>query len=527
MGSVFLFTRPVTLDRVLGVVRGGVATLTALSLRHCPLEFPPPPVVQQGLGAVLAFLRFCAVQRAPSGEPAPPALPALTGGKRSHRPPLLLGGPQESRPAGGAHSPEPRGTTGHLPPAETLDLSAPRPSAEPPEEWPSTEEIRRFWTLRQEIVGLEQAKILTNQLLAAELPPNLREALHTQKAARPVLPRVLRRKTRSFRGALPGLAASQPAVPGPGWLEESRASALRELREKQALLEQRRRDSRVLQEWRERTQTTRAREERLGKGPRPRRAPVASKAPFATDVVDNKKTPVNPPGKQRQNEEQALPAREERSTFRGGELEEKVKQHIRRTHEHRKRRRGAAPLEGIRKATGDPEIACGAPRRGVGRGGAEPGGPRSCHRGQGRHGGDRGVFSPAAGSIHPSHSVRECPGHVPGAAVEGEPFHPGRHAVSPPSAARVPGLAELLEPPADTVRPEAVGNWPVCPLDGWTLARGESAPSHLVRKLEPRPHSPSEDSALLSLLPRGPGASRQSRTGRAVSGEINWPRPVT
>lgn len=170
---------------------------------------------------------------------------------------------------------------------------------------------------------------------------------------------------------------------------------------------------------------------------------------------------------------------------------------------------------------------CGAPRRGVGRGGAEPGGPHSCHRGQGRHGGDRGVFSPAAGSIRPSHSVRECPGHVPGAAVEGEPFHPGRHAVSLPSAARVPGLAELLEPPADTVRPEAVGTWPVCPLDGWTLARGERAPSHLVRKLEPRPHSPSEDSAPLSLLPRGPGASRQSRAGRAVSGEINWPRPVT
>lgn len=51
---------------------GAVATLTALNLRHCPLEFPPPPVVQQGLGAVLAFLRFCAAQRAPPGEPAPP-----------------------------------------------------------------------------------------------------------------------------------------------------------------------------------------------------------------------------------------------------------------------------------------------------------------------------------------------------------------------------------------------------------------------------------------------------------------------
>lgn len=120
------------------------------------------------------------------------ALPALTRGRRRHPLPLLPGGRQESRPGGSAHSPGPRGTMGHLPPAATLDLSAPRPSAELPEEWPSTEEIRRFWTLRQEIVGLEQAKILTNQLLAEELPPNLREALHTQKAPRPVLPRVLR-----------------------------------------------------------------------------------------------------------------------------------------------------------------------------------------------------------------------------------------------------------------------------------------------------------------------------------------------
>nr|KAF6457305.1 hypothetical protein HJG63_012693 [Rousettus aegyptiacus] len=269
--------------KTLPVELGAVATLTALNLRHCPLEFPPPPVVQQGLGAVLAFLRFCAAQRAPPGEPAPPALPALTRGRRRHPLPLLPGGRQESRPGGSAHSPGPRGTMGHLSPAATLDLSAPRPSAELPEEWPSTEEIRRFWTLRQEIVGLEQAKILTNQLLAEELPPNLREALHTQKAPRPVLPRVLRRKTRSFRGTLPGLAAAQPAVPGPGRLEESRASALRELREKQALLEQR------------------------------------------------------------------------RSVFRGGELDEKVRQ----THAQRKRLRGVAPLEGIRKAAEDLESARG------------------------------------------------------------------------------------------------------------------------------------------------------------------------
>lgn len=42
-----------------------------------------------------------------------------------------------------------------------------------------------------------------------------------------------------------------------------------------------------------------------------------------------------------------------------------------------------------------------------------------------------------------SHSVRECPGHARGTAMEEEPF--------PPRAARVPGRARLPEPPADAV----------------------------------------------------------------------------
>jgi len=37
-----------------------VTTLKALSLRHCPLEFPPPLVVQRGLVAILTFLQICA-----------------------------------------------------------------------------------------------------------------------------------------------------------------------------------------------------------------------------------------------------------------------------------------------------------------------------------------------------------------------------------------------------------------------------------------------------------------------------------
>lgn len=36
---------------------GNITSLTALNLRHCPLEFPPPEVIQKGLPAILCFLR--------------------------------------------------------------------------------------------------------------------------------------------------------------------------------------------------------------------------------------------------------------------------------------------------------------------------------------------------------------------------------------------------------------------------------------------------------------------------------------
>lgn len=54
-----------------------------------------------------------------------------------------------------------------------------------------------------------------------------------------------RRKIPSFKGALPGLALAHPAGTGTATeaeqLEEKQASVFRELREKQALMEQRRR----------------------------------------------------------------------------------------------------------------------------------------------------------------------------------------------------------------------------------------------------------------------------------------------
>lgn len=103
----------------------------------------------------------------------------------------LLAFPEECAPKGHtANSQGPKGTRlkeveARFPPVEKLDLSDLRKSADSWEDWPSEEEIRRFWKLRQEIVEKEQAEVLQNQLLAMELPPNLRAVLRSRDEARP------------------------------------------------------------------------------------------------------------------------------------------------------------------------------------------------------------------------------------------------------------------------------------------------------------------------------------------------------
>ncbi|KAL4698528.1 hypothetical protein H8959_011185 [Pygathrix nigripes] len=153
---------------------------------------------------------------------------------------------------------------GFLPPVEKPDLSELRKSADSSEHWPSEEEIRRFWKLRQEIVEHGKADTLGNQLLLRELPPNLKAALNSEKEL-PKPRHVFRRNMASSRDILPDLLSPYQMAIRAKRLEESRAAALRELREKQAVMEQQRREKRALQEWRGRAQRMRKRKEELSK----------------------------------------------------------------------------------------------------------------------------------------------------------------------------------------------------------------------------------------------------------------------
>uniref|UniRef100_A0A8D2DEL7 Leucine-rich repeat protein SHOC-2 n=1 Tax=Sciurus vulgaris TaxID=55149 RepID=A0A8D2DEL7_SCIVU len=228
--------------KILPVELGNVATLKALNLRHCPLEFPPQLIVQKGVVAILAFLRICAVEHSfPRASLDPSELPD---------PQLDLSQvcmPDErTRSPWGLKAMLVREEEDFLPPVEGPHLSELRRPPDAAEHWASEEEIRRFWKLRQEIVENEKAEVLQHQLLPMELPPNLRAALSSKGKEHPKPRNLLRRKTASFKSILPDLSSPYQSSPcqiltRAKRLEESRVLALRELREKQALMEQRRR----------------------------------------------------------------------------------------------------------------------------------------------------------------------------------------------------------------------------------------------------------------------------------------------
>uniref|UniRef100_A0A8D1JST5 Leucine rich repeat containing 27 n=1 Tax=Sus scrofa TaxID=9823 RepID=A0A8D1JST5_PIG len=344
--------------KMLPVELGTVTTLKALNLRRCPLEFPPQPVVQKGLVAILSFLQVCAARHAPAGDVTPRAAKLTV----SDLPETRLDLPEDCVSNNEApNSQEPSGTAvaeeaGFLPPLGKLDLGDLGKAPDPLEDWPSREEIQRFWKLRQEIVEDGQAGVLENQLLPAELPPKLKAALSAGEEQPPARRPVLRTNTPRFKGILPDLASSHQAL-ARARLQENRSLALQGLRDRQALRAQRRRNEGALPDWREQTLAASRRREGLCRRPPWLRSPVASKIPFATGLLDNEKTPMNLPGKMRQSKEKSWHTSPEASTFHEGNLQEKLNQHVQQRHDRRSRPRGLAPLGETRKAVRDLQTA--------------------------------------------------------------------------------------------------------------------------------------------------------------------------
>ncbi|XP_037321740.1 leucine-rich repeat-containing protein 27-like [Pungitius pungitius] len=169
---------------------GNVITLKGLNLRNCPICFPPQHIVNEGLQSILQYLRSAMAMRPVSARKSPPELPLV----------------------------------------EKLQLSDLMGSSVDEQE--DEDELQRFRELRQKMIVLEKA-----ELVSADGDPKSR-----------LLPAIKKKKAHTRAGGVP----HPPLSCTRHWErpEERRQAALKEMAEKQAILEQRRKSQEALRKWR-------------------------------------------------------------------------------------------------------------------------------------------------------------------------------------------------------------------------------------------------------------------------------------
>ncbi|KAM8738202.1 leucine-rich repeat-containing protein 27-like isoform 1-T2 [Acanthopagrus schlegelii] len=244
---------------------GNVITLKGLNLRNCPITFPPQDVVNQGLQSILQFLRSAMAQRPVSTRKTPPELPVV----------------------------------------EKLQLSELMGSSvEEQEESVDEDELQIFRELKHKMNLLDKAELGS----IAQGPRNPNSLLASLNR---------RKKAATRASIIPEL----PLFDTQHWKrpEERKQAAMKELKEKQALLEQRTKSQEALRKWR--TQS------RIPQGKERQRKPKEAEKDSKPGVGDSSAT----------NQSQTY---EENRTAR--KLERQIHAHIERMVERRRNPRGTA-----------------------------------------------------------------------------------------------------------------------------------------------------------------------------------------
>ncbi|KAJ6668936.1 hypothetical protein lerEdw1_007745 [Lerista edwardsae] len=226
----------------LPVELGNLTSLTALNLRHCPLEFPPPEVIQKGLPAILCFLQKFSNQDPDYSEAVNIEFPSLL--EQEARAIVKEYKRKCDRP------PDRRKAFNDLwkqmsffkmLPVEKLNLSdLMKSSLDLSDGWPNEEEMIRFQRLRDELMQDEREEYLSNKITTNESTSSL--------------PRTRTKGSVSCKSSMlssRGKKSMFPAVSSYDLIiqtkraEDSRLAALKEMKEKQALIEQRRKQVQV------------------------------------------------------------------------------------------------------------------------------------------------------------------------------------------------------------------------------------------------------------------------------------------
>ncbi|XP_077206298.1 leucine-rich repeat-containing protein 27 isoform X3 [Paroedura picta] len=298
---------------------GNLTSLTALNLRHCPLEFPPPEVVQKGLPIILCFLRKYINQNLDYSDPVSP----------------------------------------EIPPIEKLNLTdVVKSSLDLSDDWPNEEEMIRFQKLREEMIQDEREEYLADQKLHNESMISMfsRKSKAQQSLSRKWSIASSRGKKKLF-----------PAVSSYDLLiqtkkaEECRLAALKEMKEKQALIEQRRKDKEVLQKWRRQARLMRERKAVIYTFPSER---GDMNAPYATSEDINYHGKLEGWGMTKRQEDSAemMPnlstekPTEETRAVKYREVENRIRQ-LTHTMKERRKKLAGIPYEDMERANRDFQTA--------------------------------------------------------------------------------------------------------------------------------------------------------------------------
>ncbi|XP_070772645.1 leucine-rich repeat-containing protein 27-like [Enoplosus armatus] len=323
---------------------GNVITLKGLNLRNCPISFPPQDIVNQGVRSILQYLRSAMAKRPVSVRKTPPDRTA--GHKNSSLPWYHFTGVTsvalETARATRLTLPTPPHTAVtaasfgcphiilvaamvvslvELPVVEKLQLSELMGSSmEEQDESVDEDELQRFRELKHKMILLDKAELGS----IAQVDRNHKSCL---------LPVTQRKKATTKAGVIPELALFDSRH----WKrpEERRQAAMKELKEKQAVLEQRRKSQEALQKWRTQAKTAQEKkmsEHKLKKHERQRKQEVCE-TDSKPGVEDSCDTPQS-------QTRMAITECEEARSAR--ELERQIRARVEKMQERRRHPRGTS-----------------------------------------------------------------------------------------------------------------------------------------------------------------------------------------
>ncbi|XP_033005237.1 leucine-rich repeat-containing protein 27 isoform X5 [Lacerta agilis] len=246
-----------------------------------------------------------------------------------------------------------------IPPVEKLNLTDfTKSSLDLSDGWPNEEEMVRFQKLRDELIQDEREEYLDNKMVPNESMPSLRRPKTKEKLSRKSSMFSCRTLARGKKTLFPAVSSYDVLIQSKK-VEQCRLAALKEMKEKQALIEQRRKDKEVLQKWRRRSRMMK--EKGVSYSFDKEDTEVSRNAPYATDNMKNHDKPEDWKETSKQDEQMEMTLNlmkttDELRAAKRKEVENRIRQHTQMMKERRKRLTGI-PQEDMERAKEDYEIA--------------------------------------------------------------------------------------------------------------------------------------------------------------------------